>query len=224
MKNINDLRQLSIHLFDEELAQQIIEQIDKDNVEVEEQVELPDDQPQLHRNLNNNLDKVRSYKTIWLGDRFYNNLKVGAFIGKPNITVGDGLQNFNFTQNLNEPKFGYKTANGMLITPMSMPFNGGSIPNIAQIFSKLSPTYFISSYLIHDWLFHCHQKGILPESDLSFEETAIILAEAIKVTMETDHYNLEGEKVEIEKDEDVLYVIYQAVRTHIAKAIWEKKQ
>ena len=90
---------------------------------------------------------------------------------------------------------------------MSMPFNGGSIPNIAQIFSKLSPTYFISAYLIHDWLFYCHQKGIQPESDLSFEETAIILAEAIKVTMETDHYNLEGEKVEIEKDEDVLYVV-----------------
>lgn len=43
---------------------------------MEEKVKLQDDQSQLLRNLNNNLDKVRSYRTMWFGDCFDNNLKL----------------------------------------------------------------------------------------------------------------------------------------------------
>lgn len=74
------------------------------------------------------------------------------------------------------------------ITPGIMYTDGGSIPRQAQLFSGFSPWGYAPAYMVHDWVFvarHCLNDGTpdethLPYADMTFHESAEIIAEAIK--------------------------------------------
>ena len=79
------------------------------------------------------------------------------------------------------------------IRPEMMYTDGGSIPKPFQLFEGLSPWGYAPAYMVHDWLFvarHCLVDGTPTEeemkvADVSFRDSAIITAEAIKTLVET---------------------------------------
>jgi len=50
------------------------------------------------------------------------------------------------------------------------------------------------------------------------------LAEGIKTLMEVGYYDDDGKLIQLEQDEDALFLIYLAVLTPFARAIWDKKE
>ncbi len=208
MKTRMDYCDLANEMFEPELAKDVIALMD---AEIAEQYP-PSLEPQ-----------IASIKTLFLANNFYNNVECGSYTTYCNAVSLPGQDNFEFIQNKNLPYFSYVTSAGRAITPNSMSFNGGSIPNFLRVFKTLSPTFYISAYLIHDWLFKCHQENLGVDQDFSFQDTAKILAEGIKTLMEKGYYKPDGNLEKLEKNEDALYLIYLAVRSPIAKLIWDKK-
>ena len=72
-----------------------------------------------------------------------------------------------------------------------------------------SPWGYAPGYIIHDWVFEAHRCG---NDDISFEESAVILGDAIKTLMENDC---------APKNKFGAYSIYQAVRSPVARAAWD---
>lgn len=208
MKTRMDYCDLANEMFEPVLAKDVIALMD---AEIAEQYS-PSLEPQLW-----------SIKTLFLSDNFYKKIKIGRYTTYCNAVALPGQDNFKFIQHQSPPKFSYITSNGRAITPANTNFNGGSIPNFLRVFKVLSPTYYLSAYLIHDWLFKCHQESTGVDQDFSFEDTAVILAEGIKTLMETGYFEPDGNIIKLEKNEDALYLIYLAVRSPIAKGIWNKK-
>ena len=77
---------------------------------------------------------------------------------------------------------------GHTITPSMIYTDGGSIPSFARMFDGLTPWHYGPAYIVHDWLFRARQclndGSKTPEfqqvADLTFEESAEIIAESIK--------------------------------------------
>ena len=57
-------------------------------------------------------------------------------------------------------------------------------------------------------------------SEIGFEKSALILAEAIKTMMEEGYSTFDGYTQKMPKAEDTLYLIYLAVKSDRAKNIW----
>lgn len=210
MRNKTELKILAKEMFDPEVAKVVKSMID----------DYPE--PLLDRQHDPNL-KIKTFglKTFFLGNIFYNKLKYGKYTTYANIKVLPGHANFAFVQNKSAPYFSYITSSGYTITPESMDSNLGSIPQFFQMFNVLSPTYYSFAYLIHDWLFKRHKEG---NQDFTFEQTAEILAEGIKALMEVGYYEEDGTLVQLEQNEDALFLIYLAVLTPFALEIWNKKE
>ncbi|MGJ8757451.1 hypothetical protein ACSFV5_07325 [Acinetobacter sp. HC8-3S] len=217
MENKTELKKQAYEMFDKELADQIVDQINESGskkkreqpIELENGVFLPKDLTD------------RTASLIQVDDWLYDDLSVGKFTAYCETETLPGKDNHFFKQSLDEPFFSYITSKGRVITPNSMRFNGGSIPYVMRVFKKFSPSYFMPAYLIHDWLFDRHRENEAPDHDFTFEETAEILAEAIKTLMEIRYYEPDGKTlVKLDKSETVLYLIYLAVKTPIARAIW----
>lgn len=163
----------------------------------------------------------RSLATLYLADRFYRQLGVGSFEGAPTVTWNGyddagGRPVFVF-----EPgEFAYVTADGRRITPSAMDTDGGSVPKVLHSFGNFNPWTYGPAFMIHDWIFVAHKCDTVPDNDIAFEESAIIMAEAMKTIMEVGFKDADGEMQVLPKAEDTLYLMYQAVRSHFAESLW----
>lgn len=120
--------------------------------------------------------------------RFYDQVKVGTFTNKPRIEWSDPeLFNYRVKDN---PKFAFKRHNGDVIIPGDFQTNGGSIPKFLWARKGYSPWTYLRSYLIHDWLYEAHARGIPSAINqkgqpitYSKKQADWIMAEAIKTEM-----------------------------------------
>lgn len=107
------------------------------------------------------------------------------------------------------------------IIPQMMYTDGGSVPKFGQIFKGFAPWGYGPAYMIHDWLYqarHCIRDEVANEAelkvkDIDFDESAIIIAEAIKT--------LEGTG-RVEKHDIAPEFITGAVSGPIAKSKWNQ--
>jgi hypothetical protein len=142
---------------------------------------------------------------------FYQRLPTGQFTGRLIIQWIEPNQ-FVYLPDPDKP-LRYKISETRSLEPQKMFTDGGSIPRLFWSAPGLGPWDFAPAYIIHDWLFEQHhcQKGNWQE--YSFDDSAQILAEAIKTQMTAS----KGYPPE----PDLVWAIYQAVRTPIAKNLWE---
>jgi len=117
--------------------------------------------------------------------------------------------------------FYFETAkSGKRIEPGLMYTDGGSIPRFAQSLKGFSPWGFGPAYVIHDWIFyghHCIVDGLNDGrfndvKDVTFDESALILAEVIKTLVD---YGQVSENV------FAADVISNAVDSSVARALWD---
>jgi hypothetical protein len=108
------------------------------------------------------------------------------------------------------------------IKPEMMYTDGGSVPRVAQAFKGFSPWGYAPAYMVHDWLFiarNCITDGtpIGREPDIAgmkFEESAEVMAEAIKTLVEQN----------MVKENDVSEaIIPSVVGGPITRGLWEKE-
>ncbi len=119
---------------------------------------------------------------------------------------------FIYVPNVKDP-LRFTTSDQNVITPKIMYTDGGSIPRLFWGVPGYSPWGYAPAYIIHDWLFEAHHCDIPDYRQISFDKSATILAECIKTLMETNI---------APKDETTLWTIYEAVKSPIAKVVWEK--
>ena len=157
--------------------------------------------------------------TLYLSDRFYDKLNTGRFDGQINIQWY-GMDNFIYHPSADSP-FAYTTSEGRSIKPKLMNTDGGSIPKLFQSMKNFSPWGYAPAFIIHDWLFVAQEINDPDDKDWSFKESAIVMAEAMKTLMETGFEGNKGEIINVDKSKDVLYLMYLAVSSFIAKRSWE---
>jgi hypothetical protein len=140
------------------------------------------------------------------------------------ITYGDGtLKGRVVVQWVGEDKFVYLPQSNPLsfqpsfmstaIVPEIMYTDGGSIPRIFWSIPGLSPWGLGPAYVIHDWLFEvhrCHRPAPPEVSQITFEQSAQILAEVGKALVETGLVQ-----------HNMLEEIVWGVRTRYARGIWD---
>ena len=136
---------------------------------------------------------------------------------------GDGR--FLFVPDPHAPlTFSRSDANGAgaVIKPGLMYTDGGSIPKIAQIFRGLSPWGYAPAYMVHDWLYvarHCLVDGdpdprFTPVANVDFDESAKILAEAIKALMASR---------QVQSNDIAGDAITAGVDSFVARQLWDTK-
>jgi len=163
----------------------------------------------------------KSVATLYLGDKFYARLKVGKFHSRPTTTWnGYDPKNNRPTFFYRKSAFAYTTSRGRKIVPGDMDTDGGSIPKILHSVGKFTPWSYGPAFIIHDWIFVAHKCGRTPDNNISFEQSAEIMAEAIKTLMEVGFVNVDGETQKFPKAEDTLYLMHKAVRSKFARNLW----
>ena len=133
----------------------------------------------------------------------YLTAKLGR-VGGTIVTMWVGADRFVYVPGKNGQNFAFETATtGRVIAPGLMFTDGGSIPRLAQIFKGLSSWGYGPAYIIHDWIFygrHCYVdpdeakyndsvrfddvNGKAGSRPITFDESALILAEAIKTLVD----------------------------------------
>lgn len=167
----------------------------------------------------------KSIATGYLGDALYDHLGSGVFSGRPIVEwngydFANDRPTFVLRQNPASP-FRYTTAKGRVIEPRLMDTDGGTIPLALHGVAKFSPWGYGPAYIIHDWLFVAHKCGLAPDNDISFEELADILGEAIKALTVSGYETCDGARRFFPKAEDTLYLIHKAVGSRIARGMWD---
>lgn len=112
------------------------------------------------------------------------------------------------------------SAPGSIIRPSIMYTDGGSIPKIAQAFRGFSPWGYAPAYMVHDWLFvaqHCLKDGSNEAkyrrlSDVSFDDSAKIIGEAIRTLVESGR---------VTENDTAASLITAAVGTEVARKLWD---
>jgi hypothetical protein len=160
----------------------------------------------------------QSLATLWQGDRLFGRLGTGSFEGRIQL-LWEGMDQFIYRVDTKEP-FAYTTSNGKRISPKLMETDGGSIPRVIRGLSKFSSWGYAPAFIIHDWLFVAHKCGNIPDNSFTFEETALVMAEAIKTLMVKGIKSFSGKTVRLDKEEDTLFLMYEAISSSIAKRVW----
>ena len=142
----------------------------------------------------------------------YANTSPGKFYGTPLIEWKND-QEFVFHQNPNKP-FYFERLNKEKIIPQTMYTDGGSIPRVLWSFRGYSPWEYGPAFIIHDWLFVEHECKIADWQKYNFPQSAEIMSECLKTLMETQPRI-------VEKNPTRLYRMYLAVRSFVAKRLWE---
>ncbi|PZM14123.1 hypothetical protein CPY51_12580 [Rhizobium tubonense] len=114
------------------------------------------------------------------------------------------------------------TGPGQTIVPGVMYTDGGSIPQVFQVFRGLHPWGYAPAYVVHDWLFTAHQclsdgrtdKDYRALSDVDFDNSANILGEAIQALIK---------QRQVSRDDVAGSAITAAVASPIARNSWNKK-
>lgn len=140
---------------------------------------------------------------------FYGKTKTGTFKGKLDVEWIAPNQ-FIYRPHATDPLV--FEIDGRKVQPRAMYTDGGSIPRLFWSVPEFGPWDFAPGYIIHDWLFEQHHCKEGDWAAYSFERSAEILAEAIKTQM------VKGG----EPDPTVVWAIYEAVRTPIARGLWDK--
>jgi len=107
----------------------------------------------------------------------------------------------------------FTTGDGQVLEPKPMYTDGGSIPRFFWSVPGYSPWGIGPAYIIHDWVFMAHHCGMAGYEQVHFEDSARILGESTKTLMES-HI--------VPKDETVFFNVVAAVKSPIAKRIWQK--
>ena len=142
----------------------------------------------------------------------YSKVNPGKLSGKL-IVQWYKYDRFIFIPDKDEPLTFFRS-NGKTIIPGQMYTDGGSIPRPLWAIKSYSPWGYAPAFMVHDWLFvmqHCKYNGY---EDYDVDIAALIMSEVIKTLMEDPEY---GGKYEF-----VLYSMYEAVRSPIAKRLWEE--
>lgn len=147
------------------------------------------------------------------------------WVGEGSPSVGDG--EFVFVPNPNDPlrlirKDADGAPTGEVIEPQIMYTDGGSVPRIATVFKGFSPWGYAPAYMIHDWLFvakNCVTDGMatpeqLKVEEMSFETSAVVIAEAIKALREAG---------QVAENDVAPRAISSAVAGPIARRAWERE-
>ena len=152
---------------------------------------------------------------------FYEELGVGAFEGAP-VLIWDAFADarerptFRYVPS----DFAYVTSTGRRIAPGPMDTNGGSIPQPLHAANMFSPWTYGTAFIIHDWIFEAQKCEIEPDADIRFEESALIMAEAMKTLMEVGFVNQDGELKQYRRAPRVVYLMYLAVKSPVARRLW----
>lgn len=96
--------------------------------------------------------------------RFYEKVDgQGVIVGRPSI---DWIKpdKFVYVRSKN-PAFSFKRPNGETIKPGSIETDGGSIPRILWAQKGFSPWTYAPGYLIHDWMYEAHRRGVPAGTD-----------------------------------------------------------
>jgi hypothetical protein len=109
-----------------------------------------------------------------------------------------------------------------VIAPGMMYTDGGSIPRVAQVFRGFSPWGYSPAYMVHDWLFKAHRcvtDGMADANEqtvagLSFQDSAAILAEAIKTLIAEN---------KVRADDIAPMAISAAVAGPAARQLWDQR-
>ncbi|PLX41382.1 MAG: hypothetical protein C0605_05670 [Hyphomicrobiales bacterium] len=210
--SIAGLKRRADRMFNAQLAKQVRHQIDEEVAKI------------ARASPGNSKMASKSLLTAYLADRFYNSLGIGEYANTPTVRWnGFDLENnrprFIFLPDKTNA-FSYRTATGRTITPGLMNTDGGSVPLILHPIPKFSAWGYGPGYIIHDWIFIAHKCGTAPDNNISFKDSAIILAEALKTLMVVGFDDYDGARRMMPKSEDALYLIYLAVRSKIAEGLW----
>lgn len=143
------------------------------------------------------------------GTVFYSKTPTGTFSGKLYVEWIAPNQ-FIYRPDETNPLV-YKTSAGRRIQPQLMYTDGGSIPRLFWSAPDLGPWDFAPGYIVHDWLFTQHHCKVGDWQSYDFQQSAALLAEAIKTQMEKAS----------RAEPDIVYAIYEAVRTPIARRLWD---
>ena len=140
----------------------------------------------------------------------YTRTKLGEFSGALDVRWIKP-DRFIYVPNKDDP-FRFKAGDGRLIVPATMYTDGGSIPRLFWNVPGYSPWGYAPAYIVHDWLFEAHRCKVPEYSNVTFDQSATTLAEGIKTLMESGV---------APQDEQTLVTIYEAVRTPLARRIWD---
>jgi hypothetical protein len=149
----------------------------------------------------------------------YSSTRPGTLSGAL-IVMWVGENKFVFAPDLTDP-LKFTRRSGEVIRPGLMYTDGGSIPRIAQPLAGFSPWGYAPAYMIHDWIFvgrHCLVDDIDTArfqslKNISFDESALILAEVIKTLIETK---------KVPKNEFAFGAISSGVDSFVARGLWDK--
>jgi hypothetical protein len=100
-----------------------------------------------------------------------------------------------------------------MITPQRFYTDGGSIPRPLWAFRSYSPWGYAPAFIMHDWLFDMHQCQLPGHENYDAEEAAWIMAEVMKTMMEENEV--------LQSDKLVVYTMFEAVRSPIARKLWD---
>lgn len=142
---------------------------------------------------------------------FYQRTPTGTFSGKLYIEWIAPNQ-FVYRPDPSKP-LTYVASDGLIIIPKVMTTDGGSIPRLFWSASGLGPWDFAPGYIVHDWLFEQHHCKFDGWERLDFERSASLLAEAMKTQMERAK----------SREPAIVYAVYEAVKSPIAKALWDQR-
>lgn len=139
----------------------------------------------------------------------YARVEKGTLQGKLIVQWIDADQ-FIFIPDSTDP-LTFTRSNGDRITPGKMYTDGGSIPRPLWAFRNYSPWGYGPAFVVHDWLFDMHHCQLPGHEKYTLDDAAMVMAEVMKTMMEeTDR-----------RDSLTLYAMYEAVRSPIAKDLWD---
>jgi hypothetical protein len=118
---------------------------------------------------------------------------------------------FIFIPNTTNP-FKLVRADGTEIVPGVMYTDGGSIPRFLWGVNGFSPWGYAPAYIVHDWLFVAHRCGYQQDSQYSFDDSILVMAEGLKAVMQ--------DNPEV-RNYFVFDSVVAAISSPIAKRLWD---
>ena len=147
---------------------------------------------------------------------------VVMWVGETQDGLGDG--NFVFVPTQDPLTFTRNNPRATVqqIRPQIMYTDGGSVPQLAQVFNGFSPWGYAPAYMIHDWLFTARKclndDAATPAEEavraMTFADSAEVAAEAIKTLIEAG---------DVLPNDLAPRTISSAVAGPISRAKWNEK-
>ncbi|MCB1386000.1 MAG: hypothetical protein KDJ80_08675 [Nitratireductor sp.] len=167
-----------------------------------------------------------SARALLSPNQLYNQTGTGKFANLPRIVLNgfyeDRTPKFVFERNKSKP-FSFTDSTGRKLTPGDMDTDGGSIPRFLHGNVNYSPWGYGLGYIVHDWVFVAHKCKSKPDDNLTFDDSARLMAETLKTMMEVGFTDYDGQARKYPKNILDVYWIHLAVSSKIARDLWDKK-